>query len=438
MKKIAVVGAGLVGSLQAILLAKRGYKVDIYEGRSDMRKAQLAGGKSINLALSERGWRALGKAGLASQIEQHAIPMRSRCIHLPDGSITHQPYGKEGQAIYSVSRAGLNQLLLNAAEAHERVSCTFDAKCVDIDLQANCLCFDDGKSTAYDYIFGADGAYSAVRTRLQKTDRFNYQQAYLAHGYKELEIPAKDGKHQLDTNSLHIWPRGELMLIALPNLDGSFTCTLFLPFEGDNSFAHLIDEERVNTFFESTFKDAKALMPNLVNDFFGNPTGSLVTITCDPWNFNNQVLLIGDASHAIVPFYGQGMNAGFEDCSLMDDMLESGTSMDQLIREFGTKRKPDADAIAELAIKNFIEMRDKTGDPGFLLRKKIEKRLSELYPEKWVPLYAQVTFSHIPYSQALAAGKKQDLIMSKIMAKPNIEDRWDSVEIENEILSMVV
>lgn len=442
MKNIALVGAGLVGSLQALLLAKRGFQVDVFESRSDIRKAGVAGGKSINLALSERGWKALKLAGIEDRVASMAIPMKSRCIHMHDGQITYQPYGKEGQAIYSVSRGGLNQLLLTAAGEQSNVNLHFEHKCQDIDLKSNSILFDtptgDIKTKNYDHIIGADGAFSAVRTRLQKTDRFNYSQTYLEHGYKELVIPAVNGKHQIDKNSLHIWPRGEFMLIALANLDGSFTCTLFFPFEGKHSFSSLDTPEKVTNFFQDTFADAVALMPTLTDDFFGNPTGSLVTIKCNPWNYQDKIGLIGDASHAIVPFYGQGMNAGFEDCTLFDTALANGNTIGEVISTFGKQRSIDADAIAELAVKNFIEMRDKTGDASFLLRKKIEKRLYERYPTKWMPLYSQVTFSHIPYSEALAAGARQDKIMDRIMQKPDIENRWDSDEVENEILSMVV
>lgn len=442
MKRIAIIGAGLVGSLQAVLLAKRGYKVDLYEGRSDMRAKGMLGGKSINLALSERGWTALRLAGVDKRVAEMAIPMKSRCIHMPDGEIMYQPYGKEGQAIYSVSRGGLNKLLLTAAEEMPEVSIHFSHKCTDIDLASNSIAFEvDGKavnSPVYNHIFGTDGAFSAVRTRLQKTERFNYSQYYLEHGYKELVIPAKEGTHQIDANSLHIWPRGEFMLIALPNLDGSFTCTLFFPYEGKHSFASLTTPEKVVSFFEDTFSDAVALMPTLTQDFFENPTGSLVTIKCAPWNYQDKIGLIGDASHAIVPFYGQGMNAGFEDCTLFDNALENGEDIGDVISRFGKTRAVDADAIAELAVKNFIEMRDKTGDTSFLLRKKIEKRLSERFPDKWMPLYSQVTFSNIPYSDALKAGKRQELIMDQIMDITDIETRWDSDEIENEILRLLV
>jgi len=443
MEKIAIVGAGLVGSLQAIYMAKKGYEVSVYEGRGDMRKATLSAGRSINLALSNRGWKAIEVAGIKNEIEKMAIPMHGRIMHDLEGNTTFQPYGKDGEAIYSVSRGGLNQQLMNSAEAYKNVSFYFNHKCEDIDLSTNTIHFEDKmsgklKEVKADRIFATDGAFSAIRTRLQKTDRFNYEQKFLSHGYKELSIPpAKDGGFLMDKNALHIWPRGEFMLIALANEDGSFTCTLFFPFEGKQSFKSLKTEEDVVAFFKEVFPDALEMMPTIGEEYFSNPTASLVTIKCSPWNYKDQILLMGDSSHAIVPFYGQGMNSGFEDCTVFNTIFEtSNMDWDQTFNQFSEKRKKDADAISDLALQNFIEMRDLVGDEQFLLRKKIEKRLFENHPSKWIPLYSQVTFSHIPYSEALAAGKKQEKIMDAIMAKPNIESTWDSKEIEADILKM--
>ena len=273
---------------------------------------------------------------------------------------------------------------------------------------------------------------------MQKNDRFNYQQYYLDHGYKELSIPpTADGKHQIEKNALHIWPRGKFMLIALANEDGSFTCTLFFPFEGEESFSTINTDEEITAFFQKTFPDALQLMPNLIDDYHTNPASSLVTIRCAPWNSSDKVLLMGDASHAIVPFYGQGMNSGFEDCSVFDEIFEaSGRDWSASFEAFSTQRKPDADAISNLALQNYIEMRDLVADPSFLLRKKIEQKIFEKYPDKWMPLYSQVTFSHIPYAEALAAGNRQRAIMDKIMSKKNIESEWDSEAIEQEILAL--
>jgi kynurenine 3-monooxygenase len=287
----------------------------------------------------------------------------------------------------------------------------------------------------FDRIIGTDGAFSSVRMRLMKTDRFDYSQSFLAHGYKELHIPPdENGRHRMGKNGLHIWPRGSYMMIALPNPDGSYTCTLFLPFEGDPSFATLDSDQKVRAFFERTFPDAVPLMPSLLEDFRKNPTSSLVTIRCEPWHYKRRVLLMGDASHAIVPFYGQGMNAGFEDCSVLDRLLEDRSDTGEAFVAFSDQRKGDADAIADLALWNFVEMRDKTADPEFVLRKRIEKRLHEKHPDRWKPLYSMVTFSHEPYSKALEEGKKQAAIMDRIMERPDIEDKWDSEEVEREML----
>lgn len=444
MGKSLVVGAGLVGSLQAVLLAKKGHQVDVYDRRGDIRDVEFIGGRSINLALSNRGWKALELAGIAQEIKDISIPMTGRKMHSVDGEITYQAYGKEGEAIYSVPRGELNRKLILKAAEHENVNLHFDMKCTDIDVKNGSASFENSHSgeevTANaSQIYGTDGAFSAVRTRLQKTDRFNYSQDYLRHGYKELIIPAnEDGSHKMDKNALHIWPRGEFMLIALANLDGSFTVTLFFPFEGETSFASLDSDEKIMTFFKETFADAVPLMPTLLKDYHENPASSLVIVRCEPWNYQDKVLLMGDAAHAIVPFYGQGMNSGFEDCSEWWRLTEKhGTNWGAMFSEFSEVRKPNGDAIADLALQNYIEMRDLVGDAMFLLRKKIEKKIYAKYPNKWVPLYSMVTFSHTPYSDALAIGKKQEKIMDGIMERSDIVDNWDSQEVENAIMNQL-
>ena len=435
-EKVIITGAGLVGSLWAILLAKRGYQVDVYERRGDMRTAEFVGGRSINLAMSNRGWRAMEKAGIKENIRSVAIPMAGRMMHSVEGELTFQPYGKDDEAIYSVSRGGLNIELMKLADGFENVTFHFNEKCTGVDLKNNIIGFQNAegiKTTKYaDLIFGADGAFSAVRSSFQKTPRFNYSQQYLDHGYKELRIPpASDGKHLIEKNALHIWPRGQFMLIALPNLDGSFTCTLFLPFEGKESFSNLKTSEQILSFFNKYFPDTIPLIPNLVDDFNENPTSALVTISCYPWQYNHKTLLIGDASHAIVPFYGQGMNSGFEDCSILDELMDKHEeNWTSIIDEFNSSRPTDANAIAELALRNFIEMRDLVGDPKFLLRKKIEKHLHQKFPDQFLPLYSMVTFSHIPYDKALQEGYSQDKLFEKIMAIDNIEQQWNSNEVE--------
>ncbi|MGL4598616.1 MAG: FAD-dependent oxidoreductase [Bacteroidia bacterium] len=443
-KQISIVGAGLVGSLLSIYLAKRGHKVNVYERRADMRKNKMAAGRSINLALSDRGWRGLEGVGIADEIKKIAIPMYGRLIHHIDQSTVYQPYGKNDQAIYSVSRAGINMRLMDLAEQQANVSLHFSERCTGANLKTGSLNFVNENSQAEtsvqsDLVFGSDGAFSAARTNMMTSnDRFNYQQYYIEHGYKELHIPAgPNGEFLMEKNALHIWPRGSYMMIALPNMDGSFTCTLFFPFEGADSFATIQTPEQVSDFFKRVFPDAVSLMPTLIEDFAANPTASLVTVKCAPWTFNDKLALIGDAAHAIVPFYGQGMNCGFEDCVVLNELMEAnGDDWKTIFSQYESLRKPDGDAIADLAIANFVEMRDKTGDPKFLLQKKIEARFSEKHPDKWTPLYSMVTYSpDIRYSTALREGQKQEQIMKKIMARPDIEAVWDSEEVEKAILS---
>lgn len=446
MKKnrVAIVGAGLVGSLWAVYMAKRGYEVKVFDRRPDIRKLKIVQGKSINLALSDRGWRGLEGAGIADAIRKVAIPMHGRMMHAVDGTLTYQPYGREGQAIYSVSRGLLNQTLMQCASEHENVHFSFQHRCKDVNLETNTVTFFDEVekrevSEQFDRVFGTDGAFSAVRSRLTRVDRYDYSQTYLDHGYKELEIPANaDGTHQLDSNCLHIWPRGQFMMIALPNVDGSFTCTLFIPFEGEHSLANLKTPDAVRSFFQAHFADAVPMMPELVEDYFANPDASLVMTKCYPWHYGDKVCLMGDAAHAIVPFYGQGMNAGFEDCTYLNQLLdEYGDDFEKVFPEYTRLRKPAGDAILELALANYIEMRDKTADKDFLLQKKIEARFSAKYPQKWVSLYEQVSFSHTPYQDALRNGKRQQQIMDQVMSDPDLPSKWDSEEVEQKMLSLL-
>ncbi len=436
-----VVGAGLVGSLWAVFLARRGYRVQVFERRPDMRAAGYTGGRSINLAMSERGWKAVEQAGIKAKIDPVAIPMPGRMIHPVSGELAYQPYGKTGEAIYSVSRGGLNLELLNIAASFPNVEFRFEQRCVEVDLNEPRITFEDLRTGAVNtfeapLIFGTDGAFSAVRYALQRTDRFDYRQRYLEHGYKELTIPpAPGGGHRMEPNALHIWPRGNFMLIALPNADGSFTCTLFLPFEGEVAFEHLTDNGAVRGFFQKYFPDALALMPTLIEDFWSNPTSSLMTLQCAPWQWQNRILLLGDAAHAIVPFYGQGMNAGFEDCTILDAMHdEMEGDWSRMIPEFARRRKADGDAIAELALRNFIEMRDLVGDPKFLLRKKIAARLHERHPD-FLPVYSMVTFSNTPYHVALREDDAQNRLFEQILAIPNIEQDWDGAAVEEAFLA---
>ena len=436
-KKAVIVGGGLVGSLLAVILARRGYEIDVYERRADMRKAGYIGGRSINLALSERGWKAVEIAGIRSQIEKVAIPMPGRMIHREDGQQVFQAYGKEGQAISSVSRGGLNLELINIADKFPSVSFHFNQICKGLDTDNKLIHFEDADTgAAYsvetDLIFGTDGAFSAVRSHLQRLPRYNYSQHYIEHGYKELTIPPDEqGRHRLDPHALHIWPRRHFMLIALPNVDGSFTCTLFLPFEGEESFEHLREDAQVMAFFNRFFPDTAPPMPTLLEDFTKNPASALVTVRCDPWNLGSHVLLLGDASHAIVPFFGQGMNAGFEDCTILDALIDKHEDhWPAIIEEFNATRIKDANAIADLALANFIEMRDKVADPEFLLWKKIEHHLHERFPTEFQSVYSMVSFSHIPYSQALAEVAEHERLLRKVLSIPGITSEWNGPEVE--------
>ena len=439
-KDIAIAGAGLVGTLLGIYLKKKDFNVTIFDRSEDIRKVKFSG-RSINLAMSTRGWNALDKIGIGDEIRKIAIAMDKRAIHLQDGSLEFQPYGINGEAIYSISRGGLNRLMVDLAEK-SGVVFEFNKRIWDVNLDEASLYFGDKEHGPYEErkfnsVFAADGAFSRIRHKMQRQNRFNYSQYFLNIGYKELTIPAnEDGTHRLDPNSFHIWPRGEFMLIALSNADGSFTCTLFMPFEGDCSFEEVNTEEKLVSFFTKYFPDTIDLIPNLVSNYFENPTSSLVTMQCYPWTYKDKVALIGDAAHAIVPFYGQGMNAGFEDITAIDDLLqEYGDDWDAVFKKYQEIRKPNADAIAELSFRNFMEMSSKTADKNFLLQKKIEAWFTKLHPTKWLPLYDRVTFSLKPYADALAIGDQQKKIMDEVMELPNIHENWASGEVEKYILN---
>lgn len=441
-KRIAITGSGLVGSLLAIYLVKRGHQVDVYDRRPDIRTTEFSG-RSINLAMSVRGWNALKNVGIEEEVQKIAINMDKRAIHTPGQEVYPQYYGKDGESIYSISRSALNRKLIDLAES-SGVNFIFDTRIWDVDLPTATLYTGESEQGAwtplkYDVVFGADGAFSRVRQRMQRRSLFNYTQEFLSMGYKELTITAGEGgKHKLDKNALHIWPRGEYMLIALPNIDGSYTCTLFMPLEGKNSFASLETEEQIGTFFNTNFEDLKTEIPRLIQDYKKNPVSFLVTVSCYPWTYWDKVALIGDAAHAIVPFYGQGMNAGFEDITVLNDLMNiHADDWETIFEEYQRLRKPNADAIAELSYRNFMEMSTKTADPDFLLRKKIENWFSELHPEKWIPLYSRVTFSTNPYSEALAEGDRQAAIMDKVMAMPGIHENWKSSEVEEAILQLL-
>ena len=438
--KITVVGGGLAGSLMAVYFAKKGYEVNVYERRPDMRHADISAGKSINLALSTRGIRALEKVGLKDAILNEAIAMHGRTMHDEDGNIVYQPYGTEGQFINSVSRGGLNMQLLELADENPDVHLHFNCKCVDVNFETGETKFvnenGDKVTQPADFIIGGDGAFSQVRMRMMKSSRLNYSQDYLDHGYKELTIPpTAEGDFALEPNALHIWPRGEYMMIALPNPDKSFTCTLFYPFNGPVSFDTLKTEKDVEAFFEDKFADAVPLMPTLVEDYFENPTGSLVTVRCYPW-VKGRAALIGDACHAVVPFYGQGMNCAFEDCVVLDECIDKHQGdLFAAFEEYQQLRKVNADAIADLAIQNFTEMRDSVGDADFLHYKTVEHELCELHPDLFQSQYEMVTFTNVPYSVAQNKGAQNTKLVKHIIAngwEDKITDRTFVLDIMSE------
>jgi kynurenine 3-monooxygenase len=418
---VTLIGAGLNGPLLATSLVKRGFRVEIYERRPDMRRVPVSAGRSINLALSARGIHALAEAGLWDAMSQIIIPMKGRMMHSVTGELTFQPYGKdEAEVIYSISRAALNIALMNAAEA-KGVRIQFQQRCTGFDIRTGTVRLrheETAEETTIqsEVVIGCDGSASVIRTEMLKLPRFNFSQEYLDYGYKELTIPAgPDGKHLFDKHALHIWPRGSYMLIALPNIDGTLACILFLPFEGADSFDRLATASDVVKFFRSRFPDALSLMPTLAENYFANPTGSMVTMKCSPWHVEGRCLLLGDAAHAIVPFFGQGLNCGFEDCTCLLEILDRrGADWGLVFKEFAEARKINTDAIADMAIENFAEMRDRVADPRFLLRKKIELALEAKYPRLFVPKYAMVTFHRVPYSVALARGEVQERMLAEL------------------------
>ncbi|HPK09549.1 MAG TPA: FAD-dependent monooxygenase [Saprospiraceae bacterium] len=421
-KKVAIVGAGLCGSLLALRLAQLGYQIDVIEKRPDLRKVTLDAGRSINLALSDRGLKGLRLVGLEDAAKAISIPMHGRMIH-PKGAETYfmKYSGRETDYINSISRPGLNAMLLDEAEKTGNIKLHFNQSCKNVLFEDHKIQLQDvnGNISYYDYdlVFGTDGAGSAVRTSMSKRSsslRFNFSQQYLDTGYKELEIPAgENGSFRIEKNALHIWPRDGFMMIALPNLNGSFTVTLFFPFTGSNSFEYLgQDDEKIVQFFNTHFPSAVPHMPDLVEDYHQNPSSSLGTIKCFPWSVDRRSLIMGDAAHAVVPFYGQGMNASFEDVTVLDELMaKHGEDWDSIITEYDDKRKPDADAIGDLAVDNFYEMRDATKDPVFGKKRAIELQLENLYPDYYAK-YSLVTFNEdISYHEAMTQGRFQDEVL---------------------------
>jgi kynurenine 3-monooxygenase len=430
--RITLIGSGLTGPLLAVELLRRGFDVELFERRPDMRRVHISAGRSINLALSTRGIYALQQAGVWQEMQRIIIQMKGRRMHAVSGELTFQPYGKdETEVINSISRAELNIALMNVAEARG-VRIHFNQRCTGFDLKSGAVHIHDevtgaDRTVESDVVIGTDGSASAIRTEMLKLNRFNFSQQYLNYGYKELTIaPGPDGKHVMDINALHIWPRGSFMLIALPNIDGTFGCILFLPFEGPESFETVDTDAELAKFFQARFPDAVPLMPHLAENYFGNPTGSMVTIKCSPWHVSGKALILGDAAHAIVPFFGQGLNCAFEDCTILLELLDRhGPDWARIFTDFERSRKDDADAIADLAVENFVEMRDKVADARFLFRKKVELALEAKYPGLFVPKYAMVTFHRVPYSVAAERGRIQDRMLEQLCDRI---DRLDDLD----------
>lgn len=424
MKQATVIGSGLVGSLWTIYLLKAGYKVKVIERRSDMRKATMSAGKSINLAMSTRGWKALDEMGIGDEIRKISIPMFGRTMHPLSGSTTYQPYGINNQAIYSVSRGEINCKLMDIAEQKGNVEFFFNEECINADLKEGIVKLKNSETgniteLKSDVVFATDGAFSAIRyNAMQKLDRFSYSQNYIEDGYREILLPANpDGSFKLDKNTLHIWPRGRFMLIALPNFDGSYTCTLFMPFDGhEYCFNKLTSKEKVEEFFKNVFPDFFEMMPNVADAWENHPLSSLAIIRCYPW-FHGKVMLMGDAAHATVPFFGQGMNCGFEDCSVMWELMQKHKDdWSKIGEEYQVLRKPNGDAVQDLSVNNYLVMRNKVADPDFLLLQKIERRISELYPDKYFPLYTMVSFTNIEYKTALEKGNAQEATIKELIS----------------------
>jgi kynurenine 3-monooxygenase len=469
-QKVIIIGAGLSGSLLAIYLAKKGFEIDVYEARGDMRAEKMLAGRSINLALSNRGIAALREVGLDQYMLSEAVPMYGRMIHALDGATKLLPYsGRQGEYINSVSRAGLNIALMNEAEKYAGVRFYFNQKCVGFDCKTGETKLESGEVIRAGTTIGTDGAGSVIRNAMfSGVERFNFSQSWLEHGYKELHIPAhidqpvpkqnrfgkwldkikklanfnqspiaSASKSELEFNALHIWARHSFMMIALPNFDGSFTCTLFLAHRGENGFEQLNDEKSLMSFFETNFADAIPLMPTLVEDFFTNPTGNLGTIKCFPWNVGGKSLLIGDSAHAVVPFYGQGMNASFEDCRIINQMIdEYDADWETIFDEFTKIRKPNADAIAQMAEENFYEMRDAVANPVFQRKRELETRLEQTFPD-YFSKYSMVTFREdLPYSVAKEKGNAQDKLLMEICAGVDNVGELDLNEVLEKVKSI--
>jgi kynurenine 3-monooxygenase len=438
MKDITIVGAGLIGSLLAIYLAKRGYTVEVFERNCDLREVTPKRGRSINITLCDRGLKALDGAGVGQIVRNISVPVYGRLIHQENQQLEYQPYGNNQEALCSVSRNELNRVLLDYAQNNFPINFHFNEECIGLDLSSTTITFKNSITgnilhRQANRIIGADGAYSAVRQRLQQRSRFDYSQHYAAHANKELLIPASaQGAWTLKKNVLHIWPRGQHMLISFPNVDGSITCTLHLPFEGESSFDSIKNKQDLQHLFVTMFPDAMQEMPELVQDYFTNPVIPMVTVCCSHWTFKDKIALIGDAAHAMWPSYGQGANSGFEDCAIFDQCVgEYRDNWIETFRAYEQQRRPNADAMGMLSEQHFVEIRDLVGNYEFQLRKKLERKINRLYPTRYIPLYSLIAFTQIPYVEALEIEKQQKQIVDELLKIKELEQRIDNPEIED-------
>ncbi len=442
-QSLTLIGGGLVGSLLAIVLANKGYKVEVYESRSDMRTTDISAGRSINLALANRGIKPLAELGLMDELNELLIPMKGRMVHIDGEPSNFQAYGQgQDDVIYSVSRGQLNSFLMDKAEATGNVTFYFEHRVTAIDFKRQQFTVNyqgQEQQLSFTRLLGADGANSPLRQAILAQGAQQDSEAVLDHSYKELSIlPDSNGQFKLDKHALHIWPRGEFMMIALPNLDGSFTVTLFMPNNGFTSFASVNSDNEIAHFFEAHFAEIAPELDNLITSFKQNPTGKLATIKCAPWHYQDQALIIGDAAHAIVPFHGQGMNCGFEDCDAIAQLFPEAKASAQFSKsdwqavfaKVEQQRKVNADAIADMALENYIEMRDSVRQHEFLLQKQFTFQIQQWFPNRFTPRYGMVMFEHRPYSEAYALGKKHKQLLAELSDRYSCASQLNQDEVK--------